>query len=189
MQEVCNIFIVTPYLLTTTFFGRFIQSYWHMQRLLKRVSHTLPIAVTRPNTEPLSAVLQFHLLFRNWYWHSSMPSLAPSPMGPMWSWYNWQSFCCPGERPGNSLHKGWVPSMKSSGFWKALNCCMRGSTPKFLGEKNNRNLFYQTFSNVRLRIILLNSMWFVIVDDAMLNLIPKGRTRDLLDLHITPTLT
>lgn len=39
-----------------------------------------PICMTRPNTDVLSTVLQFHLLCLNWYWHSLMPVLAPSPM-------------------------------------------------------------------------------------------------------------
>lgn len=39
-----------------------------------------PICMTLPNTDVLSTVLQFHLLCLNWYWHSLMPVLAPSPM-------------------------------------------------------------------------------------------------------------
>ena len=40
----------------------------------------LPICMTRPKTEELSTVLQFQRRFLNWYWHSWMPILAPSPM-------------------------------------------------------------------------------------------------------------
>lgn len=46
----------------------------------------LPICMTRPKTEELSTVLQFQRRCLNWYWHSLMPVLAPSPMYCMWSW-------------------------------------------------------------------------------------------------------
>lgn len=46
----------------------------------------LPIFMTRPKTEVLSTVLQFHLRCRNWYWHSLMALRAPSPMNTMCSW-------------------------------------------------------------------------------------------------------
>mgnify|MGYP001855588532 CR=1 FL=1 len=46
----------------------------------------LPIFMTRPKTDVLSTVLQFHLRCRNWYWHSLMALRAPSPMNTMCSW-------------------------------------------------------------------------------------------------------
>lgn len=41
---------------------------------------TLPFNITFPNTDAsLSRVLQFQRWNRNWFWHSLMPILAPSP--------------------------------------------------------------------------------------------------------------
>lgn len=62
-----------------------------------------PICMTRPNTDVLSTVLQFHLLCLNWYWHSLIPVLAPSPMYIMWSWQSWQSFLWPCRPHSSSL--------------------------------------------------------------------------------------
>lgn len=68
-----------------------------------------PICITRPNTEELSTVLQFHLLCLNWYWHSLMPILAPSPMYEMWSWYSWQSFLWPCKAARDRL--AWISTL------------------------------------------------------------------------------
>ena len=60
----------------------------HLWHLISDTScaHFLPICMTRPKTEELSTVLQFQRRCLNWYWHSLMPVLAPSPMYCMWSW-------------------------------------------------------------------------------------------------------
>lgn len=80
----------------------------------------LPICMTLPKTEVLSTVLQFHLRCRNWYWHSLMPVLAPSPMYCMWSWYKWQSFFCPWESPASWLQRGCAPMIYTSDIWTGL---------------------------------------------------------------------
>lgn len=54
---------------------------WDNSTILKSsCAHFLPICMTRPKTEELSTVLQFQRRCLNWYWHSRMPVLAPSPM-------------------------------------------------------------------------------------------------------------
>lgn len=98
--------------------------------------HSLPICMTLPNTELLSTVLQFHLLWRNWYWHSLIPVLAPSPMYCMWSWYKWQSFFCPWESPASWLHRGWAPIMYTSGIWTGFMGFM-WFIPRDLWKKQN----------------------------------------------------
>ena len=88
----------------------------------------LPICMTRPKTDELSTVLQFQRRCRNWYWHSLMPVLAPSPMYCMWSWYSWHSFFWPWDRPTSWLHRGWAPMMYISGLWMGVRA-------KDLGER------------------------------------------------------
>ena len=118
------------------------------------------MAVTRPKTDPVSAVLQFHLRLLNWYLHSSMPNLAPSPMGPMWSWYSWHNFCWPEERPGSSAHRGCVPRMKSSGLLRVSNWCILESKPKFLKLQRKWNLLEQKIiRNQHLMIRSTNASW------------------------------
>ncbi len=57
--------------------------------------------ITFPNTvESLSNVLQFHLLFWNWYWHSFTPILTPRPMLTMTSGYVRHNCLCLPTRPG-----------------------------------------------------------------------------------------
>lgn len=76
--------------------------------------------MTLPKTEVLSTVLQFHLRWRNWYWHSLMPVFAPSPMYCMWSWYKWHSFFCPWESPASWLQRGCAPMIYTSDIWTGL---------------------------------------------------------------------
>ena len=92
-----------------------------------------PICMTRPNTEVLSTVLQFQRLCLNWYWHSLMPVLAPSPMYTMWSWYSWQSLRWPGDSPERWLHSGWAPMMYISGRWMGF---IANDLPGGIGKVN-----------------------------------------------------
>lgn len=61
---------------------------------------TLPTRSSCPKTVFSPSAEQFHLPYRNWYWHSLIPICAPSPITMMASGRLWQIARCRGARPG-----------------------------------------------------------------------------------------
>lgn len=60
----------------------------------------LPTRSSCPKTVFSPSAEQFHLPYRNWYWHSLIPICAPSPITMMASGRLWQIARCRGARPG-----------------------------------------------------------------------------------------
>lgn len=60
----------------------------------------LPTRSSCPKTVFSPRAEQFHLPYRNWYWHSLIPICAPSPITMMASGRLWQIARCRGARPG-----------------------------------------------------------------------------------------
>lgn len=121
----------------------------------KQLSKNIPICMTLPNTEELSTVLQFQRRLRNWYWHSRMPVLAPSPMNCMWSWYSWQSFFCPLDSPASWLHSGCPPMIYASGIRRGFIARDLEDPPMHKHTHLVMNMFFVYMSN-----ITLVTMWY-----------------------------
>lgn len=64
------------------------------------VETPLPTRSSCPKTVFSPSAEQFHLPYRNWYWHSLIPICAPSPITMMASGRLWQIARCRGARPG-----------------------------------------------------------------------------------------
>lgn len=60
----------------------------------------LPTRSSCPKTVFSPSAEQFHLPYRNWYWHSLIPICAPSPITMMASGRLWQIARCRGAKPG-----------------------------------------------------------------------------------------
>lgn len=96
---------------------------------------------TGPKTDESSTVVQFHRLFLNCHWHSLIPIRAPRLTPGMWSWYSWQSFICPLDRPVSWLHIGCAPIMYISECCKNLAPCI----PRFLNKTGYSDEIWSPF--------------------------------------------
>lgn len=107
----------------------------------------LPTRSSCPKTVFSPSAEQFHLPYRNWYWHSLIPICAPSPITMMASGRLWQIARCRGARPGILLQIMLAPKATTddkalkkkaerhvitklrwpgAAVWLARCCCKRG---------------------------------------------------------------